>query len=127
MPFAAVAPLLDFCVEHGLEVQSLQFGYDVSAPMIACPIGDFYDTACAIAQCELVITVDTSVGHLAGTLGKPTWLLLPFSAEWRWLQRRTDTPWYPSMTLFRQSQPDDWTGLVARVVDRLRLGAEDAA
>jgi hypothetical protein len=69
---------------------------------------DFSDTAAAIANLDLIITVDTATAHLAGALGKPVWLLLPFVADWRWLSAREDSPWYPSMRLFRQPAPGDW-------------------
>src|SRR5262249_30001565 len=62
---------------------------------------DFADTAAIIAALDLVITVDTVVAHLAGAMGKPTWVLLPFAPDWRWLTKRDDSPWYPSMRLFR--------------------------
>jgi ADP-heptose:LPS heptosyltransferase len=74
------------------------------------------DTAATIAGLELVITVDTMVAHLAGALGRPTWLLLKHDADWRWMEGRSDSPWYPSMRLYRQTMPGDWTGVVARVV-----------
>ena len=70
---------------------------------------DLVDTAALCLQLDLIISVDTSVAHLSGSLGKPTWLLLPFSPDWRWLMQRQDTPWYPSMRLFRQSSPGDWS------------------
>jgi Flp pilus assembly protein TadD len=76
---------------------------------------DFADTARAIAQLDLVISVDTAVAHLAGALAKPVWTLLPFAAEWRWMIGREDSPWYPTMRLFRQRSPGDWQGLVSRV------------
>jgi Tfp pilus assembly protein PilF len=75
-------------------------------------IHDYADTAHFIMQLDLVITVDTSVAHLAGALGRPVWVLLPYAPCWRWLQDRLDTPWYPSMRLFRQSSPGNWTGLI---------------
>jgi FkbM family methyltransferase len=81
---------------------------------------DFADTAAAIAQLDLVITVDTAVAHLAGALGKPTWLLLAHVPDWRWLMQREDSPWYPTMRLFRQVQPDAWEELFDRVVIALR-------
>ena len=80
---------------------------------------DFSETAAMISQLDLIISVDTSVAHLAGALGKPTWLLLPFSPDWRWLLQRADTPWYPSMRLFRQRKLGDWAEVLARVVQVL--------
>jgi hypothetical protein len=79
-------------------------------------LSDFAETAAAVSQLDLVISVDTSVAHLAGALGKPVWTLLPYAADWRWLMPpREDTPWYPMMRLFRQTEPGDWGGVIARV------------
>jgi tetratricopeptide (TPR) repeat protein len=78
-------------------------------------LGDFADTAALCAQCDLVIAVDTSVVHLAGALGRPVWILLPFAADWRWLRGRTDSPWYPTARLYRQERPGDWDGVLALV------------
>lgn len=83
-------------------------------------IADFADTAALLAELDLVIAVDTAVAHLAGALGRPVWVLLPFAPDWRWLLRREDSPWYPSMQLFRQQAPGDWDGVVAVVRDELR-------
>jgi tetratricopeptide (TPR) repeat protein len=80
---------------------------------------DFADTAAVIALLDLVISVDTGVAHLAGALGKPVWILLPFMGEWRWLSDRDDSPWYPSARLFRQPKVDDWESVVARVQSEL--------
>jgi ADP-heptose:LPS heptosyltransferase len=82
-------------------------------------LGDFADTAALCAQCDLVIAVDTSVVHLAGALGRPVWILLPFAADWRWLRGRTDSPWYPTARLYRQERPGDWDGVLARVAQDL--------
>ena len=78
---------------------------------------DLADTAAIIATLDLVITVDTSIAHLAGALGKPVWVLLPFSADWRWLRQRDDSPWYPTARLFRQPALADWAGVVTQVAD----------
>jgi tetratricopeptide (TPR) repeat protein len=80
---------------------------------------DFADTAALVAQLDLVLTVDTSVAHLAGALGKPVWLLLPFNADWRWLLARGDSPWYPSARLFRQRRLGDWDTVLADVAQAL--------
>ncbi|WP_068876739.1 MULTISPECIES: tetratricopeptide repeat protein [unclassified Phenylobacterium] len=76
---------------------------------------DFQDTAEIIAGLDHVITVDTAVAHLAGSLGAPTWLLLPTSADWRWGRTESTSAWYPSMRLFRQRVAGDWTGVVDEV------------
>jgi Tfp pilus assembly protein PilF len=78
-------------------------------------LDDFADTADLIAALDLVITVDTSVAHLAGALGKPVWILNRFDQCWRWLSGRTDSPWYPTARLFQQSAPGDWDGVMAEV------------
>ena len=84
---------------------------------------DFSDTAALVANLDLVISVDTSVAHLAGALGKPVWLLNRFESEWRWQLDREDSPWYPTMRIFRQSALNDWDGVVERVASELgRLG-----
>jgi len=76
---------------------------------------DFADTAALLMQLDLVVTVDTSVAHLAGALGRPVWILLPYAADWRWLVERSDSPWYPSARLYRQSAPGDWPSVVERL------------
>jgi tetratricopeptide (TPR) repeat protein/precorrin-6B methylase 2 len=76
---------------------------------------DFAETAAAVSALDLIISVDTSVAHLAGALGKALWLMLPHPAEWRWLEHRDDTPWYPTARLFRQARMDDWDEVVQRM------------
>ncbi len=82
-------------------------------------LGDFTDTAAAVLALDLVIAVDTSVAHLAGALGRPCWMLLPYALDWRWLRDREDSPWYPSIRLFRQSRPHAWDGVLTRVANEL--------
>jgi tetratricopeptide (TPR) repeat protein len=84
---------------------------------------DFAETAAAIANLDLVIAVDTSVVHLAGALGRPVWAMLAFAPDWRWLLGREDSPWYPSVRLFRQARTGDWDGVVARVREALAIRA----
>lgn len=82
---------------------------------LTAAIADFADTAALIAQLDLVVSVDTSVAHLAGALGKPVWLLLPFWPDWRWMLDRDDSPWYPSARLFRQKAIGEWGEVIERV------------
>lgn len=82
---------------------------------------DFSDTAAAIANLDLIIAVDTSIVHLAGAMGKPVWTLLPFMAEWRWLLKREDSPWYQTMKLFRQTKINYWKGVFTQVKEALLL------
>jgi tetratricopeptide (TPR) repeat protein/glycosyltransferase involved in cell wall biosynthesis len=88
-------------------------------------LADFADTAAVLEQLDLVITVDTSVAHLAGALGRPVWVLLAFAPDWRWLRQRDDSPWYPTARLFRQERHGDWEGVLARVASALSEAASD--
>ena len=126
-PLAAFAPLLAL---PGNQFFSLQVGPrtgDLSQLTGAALItdwsphlGDFRDTAAALATLDLLITVDTSVAHLAGALGRPVWMLLPYAPDWRWLLQREDTPWYPTVRLFRQPAPGDWGSVIAELVKALQ-------
>jgi tetratricopeptide (TPR) repeat protein len=108
---------------HGVHFFSLQMGpaasqlSEVGARVIDLQhaIGDMADTAALIDKLDLVITVDTAVAHLAGALGKPVWVLLPFAPDWRWLMDRADSPWYPTMRLFRQPKFGEWDPVLERV------------
>ncbi len=128
MPQAALAPLT---ASGAASFVSLQAGPGSAAAArlppgpildLAPQIGDFADTAAVVASLDLVISVDTAVAHLAGALARPVWLLLPFVPEWRWLLDRDDSPWYPTMRLFRQTAPGDWTGVVGSVGEALARG-----
>ncbi len=81
---------------------------------------DFADTAALIAHLDLVISVDTSVAHLGGAMGKPVWTLIPFNPDWRWMLEREDSPWYPTMRLFRQRKAGDWCDAIERIAAALR-------
>ena len=95
---------------------------DARSPLEALPpLGDFGDTAGLIENLDLVISVDTSVAHLAGALAKPVWTLLPRAPDWRWMIDRSDSPWYPTMRLFRQSAARDWSGVVQSVRAALEI------
>lgn len=87
-------------------------------------IKDFADTAALIEQLDLVISIDTAVAHLAGALGKPACILLPFAPDWRWLLERSDSPWYPAMRLFRQRQAGDWGEVISNVRTALETFAQ---
>ena len=87
---------------------------------LAPHISDFASTASLIESMDLVVTVDTAAAHLAGALGKPTWVLLPFAPDWRWLLDREDTPWYPNTKLFRQRVACDWPEVIGRVANELQ-------
>jgi len=81
---------------------------------------DFADTAAAMLSLDLILTIDTAAAHLAGALGRATWTMLPWAADWRWLLDRQDSPWYPTMRLFRQPGRGDWTSVILRIEQELR-------
>lgn len=85
-------------------------------------ISDFADTAALMMDLDLVVTVDTSVAHLAGALGRPTWVLLAQGSDWRWLRKREDSPWYPTLRLFRQGKGESWPEVMGRVRTALQAG-----
>ncbi len=94
---------------------------------LASFIGDFADTAAAVSCLDLVISIDTAVAHLAGALAKPVWTLLIFAPDWRWLIGRADSPWYPTMRLYRQPASGDWASVIAAVAEALREAAASFA
>lgn len=122
-PLHHFAPLLElpgftfYSLQKGAAVAELdQLGWREKVYDLNDQLNDFADTAAAIAQLDLVISIDTAVAHLAGALGQSVWALLPFAAEWRWLLNRDDSPWYPTMKLFRQPTPGDWAGAIAQML-----------
>ncbi len=121
-PPANLAPLLAL---PGIDFLSLQMpapaaGLPSGLSDITAGIADFADTAAALAQLDLLIAVDTAVVHLAGAMGLPTWLLLAWNADWRWLLERQDSPWYPSLTLYRQKMPGQWLPVLEQVAADLK-------
>ena len=110
-----------------VSVYSLQVGRDGEAGRLFADkvvdlapfLGDFADTAAAMSHLDLIVSADTSVAHLAGALGKPIWTLLPSMPDWRWLLARDDSPWYPTMRLFRQKTRGDWNGVLQGVGEAL--------
>lgn len=115
-PLAEVAHTTFISMQKGSgeeELLNAPEGFDIlpCGPLLE----DFSDTAGLVANLDLIITVDTSVAHLAGAMGKPVWLMVPFSPDWRWLLDRQDSPWYPSMRLFRQPSQDDWASVIQQI------------
>jgi len=121
MPFSAFSPLADvknvawFSLQKGPARDQLSSGACALKPYdLTDTLNDFADTAAFINQLDLVITVDTSVAHVAGALGKPVWVFLPKNNDWRWMANRDDSVWYPSARLFKQTTLGDWTEPVAK-------------
>ena len=104
---------------QGMKIETLGDDFDA---------GDdaFLDTAAVMANLDLVISADSSIAHLAGALGRPIWLALKHVPDWRWMLDRSDSPWYPTMRLFRQRTRDDWRSVFSDIEDALRerIGAE---
>ncbi len=115
LPLVALPHVQFFSLQKGTAEQELRQHPDLPVVDWGQQFEDFADTAAAIQALDLVITVDTAVAHLAGALGKPVWVLLHYAPDWRWMLEREDSPWYPTMRLFRQTSWDDWTGVFARV------------
>ena len=120
-PLDALAPILD--------VENVRF-YGLAKDVPPVPrsrivdlgprLADFSDTAAVVEKLDLVISVDTATAHLAGALGRPVWVMLGFAADWRYLLQREDSPWYPTMRLFRQGAPGDWLSVTRRIAGELR-------
>jgi tetratricopeptide (TPR) repeat protein len=118
-PILAV-PGIDFAsLQVELTEQERQVLASSGIADLGAEFSDFADTAAAIQRMDLVITIDTAVAHLAGALAAPVWTMLPFAPDWRWLLEREDSPWYPTMRLFRQPRPGDWASVVKRIAAAL--------
>jgi tetratricopeptide (TPR) repeat protein len=126
IPLEAFVPILG---RPGVRFVSLQFGpgaadltrvgVDSLVTDLIPRIRDFADSAALMSQIDLVISADTAPAHLAGAIGRPVWTLLPYAPDWRWMLDRDDTPWYPTMRLFRQPAPGDWASVMCRVDEQL--------
>ncbi len=127
-PVEALKPLAAI---EGINWNSLQVGWNSALPFPMTDntsrISDFTDTAALISHLDLVVTIDTAVAHLAGALGKKVFLMVPFAPDWRWMQWWDDSPWYPTMRLFRPIYPADWSGPVSNVITELKRIVSDSA
>jgi len=116
-PLASLSGVTFISLQHGPEASERPPGLPILHPQGLS--NDFSDAAALYAALDLIISVDTSVVHVAGALGCPVWLLLPEVPDWRWLLERGDSPWYPSLRLFRQPRRGDWDSVIARVTREL--------
>ncbi|WP_432735466.1 tetratricopeptide repeat protein [Maridesulfovibrio sp. FT414] len=125
-----IEQFLTFSSIPGVTLYSLQKGPEIAqreghacgvlVRELAGGCDDFADTAKVMLQLDLIITVDTSIAHLAGGLGLPVWVAVPYNPDWRWMRRRTDSPWYPTMTLFRQKKPGEWDTVFQAMYRKIR-------
>jgi tetratricopeptide (TPR) repeat protein len=122
VPLLAMPGVKFFSLQTSPGVQQLdELPSGLRPTNLAPELRDFADTAAAVNQLDLVITVDTAMAHLVGALGKPVWVLLHKDPDWRYLEERADSPWYPTMRLFRQRRDGDWTEVIERVIAALAM------
>jgi ADP-heptose:LPS heptosyltransferase len=123
VPLPLLAPLASI---EGLSLVSLQVPApeadratmaDMGLLDVAADLTDFQETASVIANLDLVVSADSAVAHLSAAMGVPAWILVYRPADWRWLIGREDSPWYPSVRLFRQDTAGDWTGPAGRLIE----------
>ena len=136
IPLTDFAPLASL---PGVRLVSLQKGFGseqvatVDFPVLDLSgrldevAGAFMDTAAVICNVDLVVTSDTAIAHLAGALGVPVWIALPFSPDWRWLRDREDSPWYPTMRLFRQTTLGKWPDVFERIANAVQARRSETA
>ena len=119
-PFGAIPGVVFVAVQKGPAVAQTS-GWRGPAPLVAldAQLETFEDTAAVLNCLDLLVCVDTSVGHIAGAMNCPAWIMLPYAPDWRWMMQRGDSPWYPSLRLFRQDAPKAWPKLIERVAGEL--------
>ena len=122
VPFTAVSLMKEVRPEDQVYLREHTELLDLSQEL-----DNFADTAALISNLDLVVSVDTSVAHLAGALGCPVWMLTPFAPDWRWMLERKDTPWYPTMRLYRQHTPHDWDAVLAELAADLKQQGQHSA
>ncbi|MFH1985903.1 MAG: tetratricopeptide repeat protein [Pseudomonadota bacterium] len=132
LPLEVLAPILAAAAVHWVGLQHGPHASDLCRipenlrfDNFGAAFVDFADTAGCVANLDLVVTVDTAVAHLAGAMGKPVWVLLPFVPDWRWMRSREDSPWYPTMRLFRQARAGDWPGVVEKLAGALNTAVKE--
>lgn len=121
LPLAEVEGVQFYALQVGPGREQLEeIGSQFPIIDLGAELSDFADSAAMIANLDLLISVDTSVAHLGGSLGHPTWILIPYLSDWRWFRKRDRSPWYNSATLFRQEKAGDWTSTMARLKKQLQ-------
>jgi tetratricopeptide (TPR) repeat protein len=131
--FEAFRPLFEvpdisvFALQKGAGRRDLETAHGVPQNLFDLndQIDDFADTAAIMANLDLIVTSCTGPAHLAGALGRPTWTVIPFSPDWRWMEERKDTPWYPTMRLFRQDRRGDWSTVMQRLTEELNRQSKE--
>jgi hypothetical protein len=126
LPLRAIPGIAFFSVQRGAAAREIGEVPELQIIQTERESGTTVDTAATIHEMDLIISVDTMVAHLAGALGKPSWLLLPYCADWRWMIAREDSPWYPTMRIFRQIDPGDWEPVIASVTASLERSLRPA-
>ncbi len=120
LPLASLPGVALYSLQAGPRVGDLaKLSHPALVRDLSRHLSDFADTAGVVGSLDLVICADTAVAHLAAALGRPVWVMTPYAPDWRWMLEREDTPWYPTMRLFRQSEPGRWDDVVARAVQEL--------
>jgi len=121
LPFIHLSKIQFYSLQQGSSNQQIkEFSDHFQIINLSSKLGDFYDTAQLIQQLDLVISVDTAVAHLTGALGKPVWTLLPYIPDWRWMIHRADSPWYPTMRLYRQKKLGEWEPVIQQITKDLK-------